>query len=183
MAGIYNRDNLAQQLNPVIEAALARRQATQDREAQRRLQNAKAIGDFAKALGRTYETWDGKSDEDKLAALQKEREEAIAQQEYEQSVQDKYNEQVAMRNRVNDYLTSMNAQPSLDEKRQNYSGPTQTEMYAEAMRGYEPSRLFNSPGYADSALGLLNDRVELNKRLDENYEPYKPRVSMRRGLY
>lgn len=175
MAGIYNRDNFAQLLANAIENAQARRQAYVDREAQRTKENAGAIANFAKALGRTWETWDGKSDEEKLAALQKEREEAIkAQQGYEQ---------VALRNKVNDYLTAMNSQPSLDEKRQIYSGPTQTEIYAEAMRGYEPSRLFNSPGYADSALGLLNDRVELNKRLDENYEPYKPRVSMRRGLY
>ena len=183
MAGIYNRDNLAQQLAPAIEAALARRQAYLDREAQRRNQNAQALGNFAKALGRTYETWDGKDDEAKLAELQKEREEAIAQQEYEQSVRDKYNEQVALRNKVNDYLTVMNSQPSLDAKRQVYSGPTQSESYTNAMGGYEPSRLLNSPGYADSFLGLLDDKVELNKRLDENYEPYKPRVSMRRGLY
>ena len=79
MAGIYNRDNLAQQLAPAIEAALARRQAYLDREAQRRNQNAQAIGNFAKALGRTYETWG--DDDAKLAALQKEREEAIAAQQ------------------------------------------------------------------------------------------------------
>lgn len=101
MAGIYNRDNLAQQLNPVIEAALARRQATQDREAQRRLQNAKAIGDFAKALGRTYETWDGKSDEDKLAALQQEREEALRIK----GIEDTYNAQVEQRRAIDKYLS------------------------------------------------------------------------------
>lgn len=182
MAGIYNRDNLAQQLSPVIEAALARHQATQDREAQRRMQNAQAIGNFAKALGRTYETWDGKSDEDKLAALQKEREEAIAQQEYEQSVRDKYNEQVALRNKVNDYLTAMNSQPSLDAKRQVYSGPTQSESYSNAMGGYEPNRVLHIPGYADTALGLLGDRAELESRLDDNFtRKYGPRPT--RGLY
>lgn len=182
MAGIYQRDNLAQQLTPAIEAALARHQATQDREAQRRLQNAQAIGNFAKALGRTYETWDGKSDEDKLAALQKEREEAVAQQEYEQSVRDKYNEQVALRNKVNDYLTAMNSQPSLDAKRQVYSGPTQSESYSNAMGSYEPDRLLNTPWYADSALGLLNDRTELESRLDNNFtRKFGPRPT--RGLY
>lgn len=182
MAGIYQRDNLAQQLTPAIEAALARHQATQDREAQRRMQNAQAIGNFAKALGRTYETWDGKSDEDKLAALQKEREEAVAQQEYEQSVRDKYNEQVALRNKVNDYLTAMNSQPSLDAKRQVYSGPTQSESYSNAMGSYEPDRLLNTPWYADSALGLLNDRTELESRLDNNFtRKFGPRPT--RGLY
>lgn len=100
MAGIYNRDNLAQQLSPVIEAALARRQATQDREAQRRAQNAQAIGNFAKALGRTYETW-GQSDEDKLAALQKEREEALRIK----GIEDKYNAQVEQRRAIDKYLS------------------------------------------------------------------------------
>ena len=181
MAGIYNRDNLAQQLNPVIEAALARRQATQDREAQRRLQNAKAIGDFAKALGRTYET--------SPSVLAKKRQELLDEMEsikaakaHEQEVQDKYNEQVAMRNRVNDYLTAMNSQPSLDEKRQVYSGPTQSESYTNAMGSYEPDRLLNTPWYADSALGLLNDKAELESRLDNNFtRKYGPRPT--RGLY
>lgn len=177
MPGIYSRDNFAQLLANAIENAQARRQASVDREAARTNSNVQAIGNFAKALGRTYETWDGKSDEEKLAALQKEREEAVAQQKYEQ--------QVAQRNAVNEYLNTLNGADKVptDAKHMQPSGPTQTEMYAEAMRGYEPNRLFNSPGYADSVLGLLDDRVELNKRLDENYEPYKPRVSMRRGLY
>lgn len=176
MPGIYSRDNFAQLLANAIEKAQARRQAYVDREAQRTKENAGAIANFAKALGRTYETW-GQSDEDKLAALQKEREEVVAQQKYEQ--------QVAQRNAVNEYLNTLTGADKVptDAKHMQPSGPTQTEMYAEAMRGYEPSRLFNSPGYADSVLGLLDDKVELNKRLDENYEPYKPRVSMRRGLY
>lgn len=181
MAGIYNRDNLAQQLSPVIEAALARRQATQDREAQRRAQNAQAIGNFAKALGRTYET--------SPSVLAKKRQELLdeiesikAAKAHEQEVQDKYNEQVAMRNRVNDYLTAMNSQPSLDAKRQVYSGPTQSESYANAMGGYEPDRVLHIPGYADTALGLLGDRAELESRLDDNFtRKYGPRPT--RGLY
>ena len=182
MAGIYTRDNFAQLLANAIENAQARRQAYVDREAQRTKENAGAIANFAKALGRTYETWDGKSDEEKLAALQKEREEAIAQQEYEQSVRDKYNEQVDLRNRVNDYLNGMNAQSSLDAKRQVYSGPTQSESYANAMGGYEPDRVLHIPGYADTALGLLGDRAELESRLDDNFtRKYGPRPT--RGLY
>lgn len=105
MAGIYTRDNFAQLLANAIENAQARRQAHVDREAQRTKENAGAIANFAKALGRTYETWDGKSDEDKLAALQKEREEAVAQQEYEKSVQDKYNKQVEQRLAIDKYLS------------------------------------------------------------------------------
>lgn len=124
MAGIYQRDNLAQQLTPAIEAALARHQATQDREAQRRLQNAQAIGNFAKALGRTYETW-GQSDEDKLAALQKEREEAIkAQQEHD------------------DYLRGM-------LNREQPSGPSTNDYYAQAMQGYTPASSYVVPNYSE----------------------------------
>ena len=84
MAGIYTRDNFAQLLANAIENAQARRQAYVDREAQRTKENAGAIANFAKALGRTYETWG--SDEEKLAALQKEREEAIKAQQEEDSL-------------------------------------------------------------------------------------------------
>lgn len=84
MPGIYTRDQFAQQLAQAIENAQARRQAYVDREAQRTKENAGAIANFAKALGRTYETWG--SDEEKLAALQKEREEAIKAQQEEDSL-------------------------------------------------------------------------------------------------
>ena len=149
MAGIYNRDNLAQQLNPVIEAALARRQATQDREAQRRLQNAKAIGDFAKALGRTYETW-GQSDEDKLAALQKEREEtvnALKKQREDalrvQDIEDKYNAQVAQRNAVSDYLFQKGLRAG--------ANPYLREMNStNAMEGYTPYPEVTGPNYMEA---------------------------------
>lgn len=84
MPGIYSRDNFAQLLANAIENAQARRQAYVDREAARTNSNVQAIGNFAKALGRTYETWG--SDEEKLAALQKEREEAIKAQQEEDSL-------------------------------------------------------------------------------------------------
>lgn len=79
MPGIYNRDNLAQQLAQAIELAQQRRERNRAIESQRNSENVKAATDFAKALGRTYETWDS-NDEEKLAALQKEREEALAAQ-------------------------------------------------------------------------------------------------------
>lgn len=129
MAGIYQRDNLAQQLAPAIEAALARRQAYIDREAQRRNQNAQAIGNFAKALGRTYETWDGKSDEDKLAALQKEREEAIqAQQENDQELREE-RASLMMPSTIN--------------------GPSVSSAYAQAMQGYTPASSYVVPNYSE----------------------------------
>lgn len=127
MAGIYNRDNLAQQLAPAIEAALARRQAYIDREAQRRNQNAKTIGDFAKALGRTYETWG--DDEAKLAALQKEREEAIqAQQENDQELRDE---------RASYMMPS------------TINGPSVSSAYAQAMQGYTPASSYVVPNYSE----------------------------------
>lgn len=101
MAGIYTRDNFAQLLANAIENAQARRQAYVDREAQRTKENTGAIANFAKALGRTYETWDGKSDEDKLAALQKEREEALRIK----GIEDKYNAQVEQRRAIDKYLS------------------------------------------------------------------------------
>lgn len=158
MAGIYQRDNLAQQLTPAIEAALARHQATQDREAQRRMQNAQAIGNFAKALGRTYETWDGKSDEDKLAALQKEREEALAAEKYEQQVaqrnamndylwkkpiEEKYDAQVAQRNAVGDYLFQKGLRAG--------ANPYLRELNStNAMAGYEPYPEVTGPNYMEA---------------------------------
>lgn len=86
MPGIYSRDQFAQQLAQAIENANTRRQASLDREAARTKDNAAAIANFGKALGRTWETW-GQSDEDKLAALQKEREEALRVQQ-EQAMRD-----------------------------------------------------------------------------------------------
>lgn len=79
MPGLYQRDNLAPQLAQAIELAQQRRERNQAIEDARRESNVKAATDFAKALGRTYETWG--DDESKLAALQKEREEAIAAQQ------------------------------------------------------------------------------------------------------
>ena len=181
MPGLYQRDNLAPQLAQAIENAQRRRESIRAIKAQRDRENVNAALNFAKALGRTYET--------SPSVLAKKRQELLDEMEnikavkaHEQEVQDKYNEQVALRNRVNDYFTSMNAQGSLDEKMQNYSGPTQSESYAEAMRGYEPSRVLHIPGYADTALGLLGDRAELESRLDDNFtRKYGPRPT--RGLY
>lgn len=53
MPGIYNRDGLS--FNQALEAALARRQAYEDREAARRNSNVSAAQDFIKTLGRGVE--------------------------------------------------------------------------------------------------------------------------------
>lgn len=150
MAGIYNRDNFAQLLANAIENAQARRQAYVDREAQRTKENAGAIANFAKALGRTYETWDGKSDEDKLAALQQEREEtvnALKKQREDalrvQDIEDKYNAQVAQRNAVGDYLFQKGLRAG--------ANPYLREMNsANDMAEYSTTPMVVVPNYADA---------------------------------
>lgn len=84
MPGLYQRDNFAQQLAQAIENANTRRQASLDRSAARTESNAKALSNFGEALGRWYET--SGDLESKLAALQKEKEEAIAAQKAEDTI-------------------------------------------------------------------------------------------------
>jgi hypothetical protein len=57
MAGIYQRDNLAQILGAELESAFNRRQAYLDREAQRRNQNAQFIGQGLKSVGRSLDMY------------------------------------------------------------------------------------------------------------------------------
>ena len=127
MPGIYNRDNLAQQLAQAIEMAQQRRERTRAIEAQRNSENVKAATDFAKALGRTYETWG--DDEAKLAKLQEEREEAIAaQQEHDQELRDE-RASLMMPSTIN--------------------GPSVSSAYAQAMQGYTPASSYVVPNYSE----------------------------------
>lgn len=80
MAGIYQRDNLAQILGTGIENAFNRRQAYLDREAERRNQNAKLIGQGMKSVGRSLDMYingNGDDDERLLKELLKRREELL----------------------------------------------------------------------------------------------------------
>lgn len=122
MPGIYTRDQFAQQLAQAIENANTRRQASLDREAARTESNAKALSNFGEALGRWYET--SGDLESKLAALQKEKEEAIAAQ--------KYNEQVKQRLAMDEYLKS--ARPAAEMK--DY---VPISKYGDAMANYRPT--------------------------------------------
>lgn len=127
MPGIYTRDQFAQQLANAIENAQARRQAFVDREAARRTANAQAIANFGKAIGRTAETWG--DDDAKLAALQKEREEAIAaQQEHDQELRDE---------RASSMMPS------------TINGPSISSAYAQAMQGYTPASSYVVPNYSE----------------------------------
>lgn len=78
MAGIYQRDNLAQILGTGLENAFNRRQASLDREAQRRNQNAQFIGQGLKSAGRSLDMYiNGDDDERLLKELLKRREELL----------------------------------------------------------------------------------------------------------
>ena len=132
MPGIYSRDNFAQLLANAIENAQARRQAHVDREAARTKDNAAAIANFAKALGRTYETWG--SDEEKLAALQKEREEAVrAQQEEENLLR----------------AAKADARPDIGQQLAQ-SNSYNTAMANSGMAGYKTTPIVVVPNYADA---------------------------------
>lgn len=123
MAGIYTRDNREQILTAALDNAMRRKQEYTDRKNARAQENAKAISDFLKAAGRTYETWG--SDEEKLAALEKEREEAIqAQQDHDAEI----------RAQTAEYAAAQ--QPTV-----------QPNQYAISMQGYDPRN--GMQGYAE----------------------------------
>lgn len=141
MPGIYSRDNLAPQLAHAIEMAQQRRERNQAIEDARREANVKAVTDFAKALGRTYETWG--DDESKLAALQKEREEAIAaQQEHDEELR-------SMFHRIDEPSYGDSYSKAMLNK--DMAGYVPMSKYTNAMAGYVPTEAMYSarPTYND----------------------------------
>ena len=128
MPGLYQRDNLAQQLAQAIELAQKRRERNQSKEDARRESNVKAITGFAEALGRTYET--------SPSVLAKKRQELLdeiesikAAKAHEQEVQDIYDNQVAQRLAMDDYL---NRQGTINAAMDNYN----KAMLSKDMEGY-----------------------------------------------
>lgn len=171
MPGLYQRDNLAPQLAQAIENAQRRRESIRAIQAQRDRESVNAALNFAKALGRTYETWDSNDDEAKLAELQEEREEAIAQQEYEKEVQDKYNNQVAQRLAMDDYL---NRQGTINGLIDKY---TEESRQRGAMDNYNKAMLGKGmEGYTSIDYDNIYNRQMPN--VPNYYEAMK-----RRGLY
>lgn len=78
MAGIYQRDNLAQILGTGLENAFNRRQAFLDREAERRNQNAKFIGQGMKSVGRSLDMYmNGDDYDEQLRRLLERRQELM----------------------------------------------------------------------------------------------------------
>ena len=139
MPGLYQRDNLAPQLAQAIELAQQRRERNQAIENARRESNVKAIGNFAEALGRTYET--------SPSVLAKRRQELLdeiesikAAKAHEQEVQDIYDNQVAQRLAMDDYL---NRQGTINAAMDNYN----KAMLSKDMKGYS---LPNIPNYYEA---------------------------------
>lgn len=96
---------------------------------------AKEMGSMGGRLVDAYQA-NQESPEARLAALEQERNEAI------------YNQQVAQRQRVNDYLMSNSEEiPTFSNPRESgrfiVDGPSLAETYANAMKGYRP----NDNGY------------------------------------
>lgn len=143
MPGLYQRDNLAQQLAQAIELAQQRRERNRAIEDQRNSENVKAATDFAKALGRTYETWDSKDDEAKLAKLQQEREEAIAaQQAHDEELRSMFHN-IEEPSYGDSYSKAM--------LNRNMAGYVPMSKYTDAMAGYVPTEgiYTERPSYND----------------------------------
>lgn len=86
------------------------------------------------------ESNDPNSAEARLAALEEELKEA-EEAERIQAIQDKYNEQVAQRQAMDEYLNNAYAD-KLHDATMNLNmakGPSLSEVYAEAMKGYRPN--------------------------------------------
>lgn len=86
------------------------------------------------------ESNDANSPEARLEALEKELKDA-EEAERIQAIQDKYNEQVAQRQAMDEYLNNAYAD-KLHDAAMNLNmakGPSLSEVYAEAMRGYTPN--------------------------------------------
>lgn len=131
MPGLYQRDNLAQQLAQAIELAQQRRERTRAIEDQRNSENVKAATDFAKALGRTYETWESKDDEAKLAALQEERAQALEARDD------------AMRSMFHQVEPSYDRNYAKAMMGRDMAGYVPMSRYSDAMAGYVPGPSYN----------------------------------------
>ena len=121
MAGIYQRDNL--NLTAAIDNAIRNRMAFEQREAERRNEMVKAGSNALMSLGRTAEM-SQQDDEELLAKLQKEREEAVAAQ--------------------------MGRDAELRAETTKFGGPSVSNSYTQAMAGYRPAQAIIVPDYAEA---------------------------------
>lgn len=151
MQGIYNRDNM--DLQAAIDAALKNRRDFELREEKRRQEIEKAASTGAKAIGDDiYSNHMGQSDEDldaQIAKLQDKLAEAKA-------IESAYNDQVAQRRAVGDYIDRYNSAA-------NYARNQQQAMnnYAAAMGGRDYQGYHTTPV---SVVNTIPDYSEILKR-------------------
>lgn len=110
MAGIYTRDNLASLYASNLEKALARRDAYEKERAARVQSNVDAIKNGLASIGRAVTYGTSGTAADKLAALQKEYEEALAEEARVKTITDTYNQQVAQRQAFDNWANASPAQ-------------------------------------------------------------------------
>jgi glucose-6-phosphate dehydrogenase assembly protein OpcA len=110
MAGIYQRDNLAQLYAGNLEKALARRDAYEKERAERVKSNVDAINKGIASVGRAVTYGTSGTAAEKLAALQKEYEEALAEEARVKNIEDIYNQQVEQRKAFDSWANASPAQ-------------------------------------------------------------------------
>lgn len=166
--GIYqsNRNNL----DAALEAALKRRMESVKAQQDRIKDAGNAINTAAMQITRGYVA---KKDRDELKEMLDKLKAEKAEAE-EQNIAD------VIESPYNDMITSK-VPESMDAKRQQYSGPSLSEVYSAAMNGYEPSRRYNSDWYRDSVLGYVDG-------YSQPYDYAEPanlytRTILKRGLY
>lgn len=141
MAGIYTRDNLASLYASNLEKALARRDAYEEERRERVKSNVDAINKGIESIGRAVTYGTSGTAADKLAALQKEYEEALAEEARVKNITDTYNQQVEQRRAFDNWANTSPAQrPSYGYSEAIGSFP-QLDLVAEY---YRKGGLFNA---------------------------------------
>lgn len=147
MQGIYNRNNM--DLQAAIEAALKNRQQFELREEKRRQEIEKAASTGVKAIGDDiYSNHMGDSDEDleeQISKLQNKLAEAKA-------IESAYNDQVAQRKAVGDYIDRYNSAAAYARNQQQALNNYAAAMGSRDYQGYHttPASVANSiPDYSE----------------------------------
>lgn len=140
---IYSRDNI--NYGSMLQNAVANRISAAEKRANAIKAQGEIWSGLVKDLGsmgaRTYDAYQAEKESPEYRL--KQLEEELRQAEIEQ----KYNEQVAQRRAVNDYIAEQRARASL---------PTQGEIYSRDMDGYNPQP--DMTGYSDYLRTMNRDR-------------------------
>lgn len=141
---IYSRDNLQGSLATALENSLRRIRASVDRDAERRKDNAKAVNSLLESMAYASEASQDDTLEDKLKALETEREKAL-EAKYADNLE-------AVEHRL-EGTKNGEVQYSTDSLRQAIGGPYIAELQSRvAMDGYTPNYVpeVTTPNYAEA---------------------------------